>query len=112
MNDLIAELERAQEGSRLLDEKIALVVGLSRECEPWRILKYTTSLDAALTLVPNGMKLLELGEWSDGWYCKVGPSHKERAWKADQIGNAALALCIASLKATQAQALEKEPANV
>ena len=46
MNNLIAGLERATKGSRSLDLKVGKVVG-------WHGI-FTESLDAALTLVPEG----------------------------------------------------------
>ena len=65
MMDLIERLEAAEKGSRELDEYIAEAVfpTIKRQHASWyiddirvRIEPYTTSMDAALTLVPEGEK--------------------------------------------------------
>lgn len=111
MDELIARLEAATEGSRELDREIAEeALGLITEWEsvgdkPQMSLMvrplekagylelpcFTTSLDAALTLVPEGKK------WSVG----TGPYY-EATVGLSYHGNcpsSALALCIAALKA-------------
>lgn len=103
MTDLIDRLESASEGSRELDILIATAVGAKRVDGPWYA-RYSTSLDAALTLVP------------EGWTGSVDvPGDNNGAWldppAAPVIGHervyaigatSALALCIASLKAREA----------
>lgn len=106
LKTLITKLESAKEGSWDLSQRVGKATGGEKQYQhPGSVrlshLNYTTSLDAALTLVPEGLKLLQLGEWSDGWYAQVGPHHKQRAWKVDQIQTPALALCIAALKARE-----------
>lgn len=111
MEDLIKRLEEASEGSRELDHAVHcyMVCGLNG---PWGAYKsaadwqkwalkgnwnspaYTTSLDAALTLVPEGSDWT-LHRVNDGLtiWADVGPI--KEAW-----GNTpALALCIAALRA-------------
>ena len=73
MNNLIAELERATEGSRELDAKIAVAAHpllatfrddpergaghwISDHDGPVYALDYTTSLDAAVMLLPEGLQ--------------------------------------------------------
>ena len=58
LSALIAALEAAAVGSRELDERIALHVGWAVQPDGQMqagIPAYSTSLDAALTLVPDGM---------------------------------------------------------
>lgn len=134
MKDLIAKLEAASEGSRELDILIACAVGdyeiRESECdgmsELWHITQpyawlvgsefqwhkfdgpfYTTSIDAALTLVPEGMA------WSiDSGYVVNSYAGRPIAQlifrdgetgnqsTIDGVGNTpALAICIAALKA-------------
>lgn len=61
---------------------------------------YTASLDAALTLVPEGWRVRDFGDWEDRWLITLmnedtGEEVKARA----DAGLPALALCAASLKA-------------
>ncbi len=126
MDDLIEKLEAATEGSRGLDIAIyKLVSGLQpSERDPdwigpddgwnhgsWkgRAPPYTTSLDSALLLVPEGM-LWRVGsaeaeanviwESKPSYYTEQGTGE---SWASDgDTFNAALALCIASLKARAA----------
>ena len=119
MNKLIAELEQATEGSRELEMQIGILLGwkaphakyaewgmwLSPGGESEQLPWFTTSLDAALTLVPEGC----------GWYMNdVGEGGIFKKETADSFGGClvvgscdgnttpALALCIAALKARQA----------
>ena len=68
--DLLADLAAAPCGSRALDERIALALGWVKVPGKWRaplfdapdghtrdVPAYTTSMDAALTLVPNASKI-------------------------------------------------------
>jgi hypothetical protein len=125
--DLIKRLEEAREGSRELDEAIALAVYPEMErrtvADPitgteqvWylhgtrvRIEPYTTSVDAALTLVPEGWRIAEM---KDGIKSDRGPYCNTRLWCPANPGlgyaypgngaTPALALCIAALKAIEA----------
>lgn len=97
LSALIARLEAATEGSRELDWAIAVNEG----GEVWNPLYFTTSLDAALTLVPAHHM----------WEVRHGIGCRAVVWTLEQdydghsvpVGNTmdqpALALCIASLKA-------------
>lgn len=108
LSDLIARLEAAKEGSRELDVAIIRAgYGIPIVQDSWSdqdllagdiVPMYTRSLDAALTLVP------------DGWQCDVricdgacratvGGTKKFGEARAP---TAALALCIAALKAREA----------
>ena len=123
MKDLIERLESAAIGGRDLDAEIALAIGyvterdgnlffgnkdhttLVLECDYYdhggaapELPHYTTSLDAAMTLVPDG-------------YGAVSASLNERGASSMRIGHPyvfgngatpALALCIAALKARMA----------
>lgn len=75
---------------------------------------YTTSLDAALTLIPEGWRVLNLSEWDaeplrllGPWMCQVRPrEHRANIFEGFGEGpncmhapTAALALCRAALKA-------------
>ena len=123
---LIAKLEAAPEGSDALDREIATVCGIEWSPDEdgqfggYNILprrcRFTSSLDAALTLVPEGWRVFELCEWAGippcGWHCVldvrdlVTPQRVSAGLPADnddretkQIRTPALALCIAALKA-------------
>ena len=112
MDDLIARLETATDGSRELDLAIAReVLGLrpiatirgtqvhnpaQPEGASWDLKPYTTSLDAALTLAPEGY--IGLQRFSDGWYAQVARHSADFRHEGTQKP-AALALCIAALKA-------------
>ena len=126
-SDLIARLEAATEGSRELDAEIwwfahgplprfaesleeaivAAKVGRIAGSKHARVLRYTTSIDAALTLVPTGWYTMHAGQnpMSGTWYWGIGCNAgliDESAHDADsdhQTKSGALALCIAALKA-------------
>jgi len=112
MRDLIARLQAAEWASRQLDAAISDALGWVLVCDNagrpqhWRepdgtrhsaLPEWTRSLDAALTLVPEGARWVL---YSDG-YAYVGPDDEPTAkW----CGNTpALALCIAALRARMAQ---------
>lgn len=128
MNDLIARLEAATEGSHALDAEIAYRIaemtpgimmhedsipgaevfafwqdGICHNCSRWE--PFTTSLDAALTLVPaeHAIRLqYEVGGLGDGFHAAVFPHGEPARWPGIQMQRAnspALALCIAALKA-------------
>ena len=105
---LIRDLEGAPEGSRKLDGRIDVAV-MDADGEQWPA-HYTTSLDAALTLVPEGWIVAELKQrvrhtvWH--WYCAL--SYLTAQMEAFDIlpdteaPTPALALCIAAMKARSA----------
>ena len=117
MKELIKRLEEAEEGSRELDREVANLVGTYRprvmvmnawfnevEQSPETFPHYTTSLDASLTLVPEGCALdirtypgcpVEVFWETD---VKANPYFWDGGW-AQEAATPALALCIASLKA-------------
>ena len=94
---LIERLEAATDGSRDLDKQIWLHIGEN----PMRLMLcpgYTTSLDAALTLVPDGFDYIVYRV--DGECCaEVGPPGSFGFTKCVGTPTAVLALCIAALKA-------------
>lgn len=126
LSDLIARLEAAKEGSRELDADLHPTPAWHDEdCDEWRaqygdtggtieVPHYTTSLDAALTLVPAGWnyQLLKTGgvlllsgkpfsasikaPSEYGW---VDPPYPSDGY-ADTMP---LSLCIAAMKAREAQ---------
>jgi len=96
MEGIIARLEQATEGSDELDVLIARrMCGYGPTDPMWHALPYTTSLDAAKTLVPDhlGWIVDELGN------AAVIYRHTLRRWDARHPGKPALALCIAALRA-------------
>ena len=110
MDNLIAELERATEGSRKLDKAIYVALGLpitnKDRLDPQMIEihlesvapRYTTFLDAAEKLVPPGLCWeVEAGPKTGGVAC-VGTVHGPMEGIAV---TPALSLCIAALKARQ-----------
>jgi hypothetical protein len=79
---------------------------------PRYVLSYTASLDAAVTLVPEGWRLGVLSEWDNEtlrkkgpWQCIVMPAGKGDSMgiglntRCDHAATAALALCAAALRA-------------
>ncbi len=115
MDQLIAELEAAPEGSRKLDGplfRLHIMPGTDWEknkglwwpcettfCERYEVRPYTTSLDAAMTLVPEGLC----------WEVEAGPKIGAVACVGTRYGpmegtgtTPALTLCIAALRARQA----------
>lgn len=104
MKDLIAKLEAATEGSRKLDA--AIQYALTEEIAI-DLPRYTTSIDAALSLVPDGVYLDLLSRSGKNgnfeWDCTLKESALPyRTFRTDErVGKETgpLALCIAALKA-------------
>ena len=103
MKDLIERLEKATEGSAELDDAIDVALGKIKpgyEAEAFAD-NFTTSLDAALTLVPDGAnchgyELTPLGVEAHVSRNNVASGH----WlKLGHAATPALALTIAALKA-------------
>lgn len=124
LDTLISRLETVEEGSRELDAEIwratcDLPAGYS-----WRVLNgewcqvgpagvsdveicdlaYSTSLDAAMSLRPKGWTIANLGEGDSGtWWAELREgyctSYGRVAMSPIKTPTAALALCIASLRA-------------
>ena len=95
--ELIDRLEAAQEGSRELDAEIGAE---ARYMSPKSVPHYTTSIDAALTLVPEG---------STGFLLNADEPYSQATIFRDGDGaigqglgkSPALALCIAALRAKE-----------
>lgn len=107
MTDLITRLQAAEGPSRELDteicEAIGFVLGQLGHAPP-----FTTSIDAALTLVPEGWHWAIYTEKGicGGKGARVnvgGPERTRRGWSKDlhevYAATPALALCIAALRA-------------
>lgn len=121
MEDLIELLEKATEGSRELDARIWCEVGqreFKRIDEKFVVYKkggvgyldlshipaYTTSVDCALTLVPDGMHKHMGDEYGDNRggasWARIFPPHNQRNGTGNQWARTLpLALCIATLRA-------------
>jgi hypothetical protein len=134
MDDLIARLECANKGGRVLDRDVALALGWTSEPDEdstprslrdegkfwhywttpegygagWEVPAFTTSLDSALTLVPEGYRLYNLsdqfddrrGKWFAGVANDIPPIVNPPATSyMAHAPTPALALCIAALKA-------------
>jgi hypothetical protein len=110
--DLIARLVEAKTGSFVLDGEIWKVVCPKRFENLLRPPAYTVSLDAALTLVPEGFAVACLGIWPgeraslkilgthkapDGRYWH---EHTDGIWEAEGA-TAPLAVCVGALKARE-----------
>lgn len=134
MNELIAALEGAEEGSRGLDAQIAFAAntwkwspmgvwadhdlkvspGGGRDFTYKSAVEaasaclslphYTTSIDAALTLVPEGW-CADLCQGHDLlWLVELQPTNEtaQQKWaESPRLATPALALCIAAIKARQ-----------
>lgn len=62
---------------------------------------YTSSLDSAMTLVPEGWALDCLKEGEVGsWYINLRPRYWIGEWQYSKAATPALALCAAALRAT------------
>lgn len=107
IEDLIAKLEAATEGNRELDAAIERSRGyrVDEELEisragdhggEWDLPLYTTSIDAALTLVPEGMVWTVLTDYGD--LCRARVYNGKKIWEADGE-TPPLAACSAALKA-------------
>lgn len=104
MNTLIETLEAATTGSLDLDKEIGIQYGDLVDGE--LIPRYTTSLDAALALVPKGL-FLDLHDWSWArqpcWCASLQSTTGKRIHISEKGATAALALCIAVLRARSAK---------
>lgn len=114
MKELIARLELDMGGNREMDHAIASAVGHMKQikddviydppyptgqprCQP---LRYTTSLDAALTLRPPGHRLRIWEHHTGSFGCDFFPAGGGPLSKA-HAASLALAVCIAALKARE-----------
>lgn len=127
MTDLIERLEAATEGSRELDCEVACALGWKFErrgnrkkrwwYEPgldeaesldsshrhnsaWPNMRWTTSIDAALTLVPEGLLWIIFGNHGDG-IVEMFPSGSRNDYEKTLASTVPLAICIAALKAQE-----------
>ena len=108
LDALIARLEQAARGSRELDDEIAELCAPTDDARmaafengrDWPDL-YTTSLDAALTLVPEGWRVEHIGQnWGmTRWDAELHTADDVPSGVTAEAPTPALALCIAALKA-------------
>lgn len=102
---LIERLEKAEAGTFALDREIAEAVGWQGMEKGRRLPCYTTSIDAALTLVPEGWTSWEVGSRAGKTRFRAEVSRLPENHIEDAvIGHArapALALCIAALRAKE-----------
>lgn len=112
LTQLIADLEKAEGPSRAMDFAIAKTVWsgvLPETTKHDPPIHFTSSLDAALTLVPEGYRS-ELqqswdGTWWDAYVSLIDLDGMSPFETGQGVVNPALALCIAALKARAAIAL-------
>ena len=120
LNDIIRRLEEASEGSRELSDVVLMAVGwrhslgpnvlwFAPDGKPWKKARPcpTTSLDEALTLVPEG-HVGRIGFGGPGFVFAFAATPRD--WGAGRVSTVraaspAISLCIAALKA---RALSKE----
>lgn len=99
LQSLISQLESAQEGSRELDrligEALDAPMGCSGDLAGLGYARFTTSLDAAISLVPEGYGWTICGPINARYEAFIGGWHPDAVSMAP---TAALALCIASLR--------------
>lgn len=112
---ILSRLEAATRGSRELDEAIATLLwgeprpsgnpgeqrvlrwwsgGVGRTVAP----EFTTSIDAAMMMLPDGWRLNSLGDHGETWDVELAARHG-REWRYGYAKTAAHALCIACLRA-------------
>lgn len=112
--DLIIRLESAAEGSRELDAEIETIADLPREA--WRhvLPRFSTSVDAALTLIPKhfsfDLTASAAEDFAPGsftrcrlWDWRRGPkmSDPDNEWKSEDNRQLPLNICLAALRARQ-----------
>lgn len=96
LDDLISRLEAATSGSAALDREICEL--LTSDTTQWR--EYTRSLDAAMSLLPEGWSLYSLGQCSGWWEAELGDAATDPPrWAEATAKTGPIALCIACLKA-------------
>ena len=100
MSDIIEILEAADVGSREIDTRIDLIINGQRFDDDF-VPPYTTSIDAALTLVPDG------GDWQMPFH-----EYNNKLFRCEIYGKGyvyvygiaptpALAICISAMKAIE-----------
>lgn len=117
MKELIERLEQATEGGLTLDKAILAELGFTwRGMDYWHhdnktmwkgSTHFTSSIDAALTLVPEGWSVdLTRHRGNVGNYARVyhDGMHGEPSFMVHKNGPLALRICIAALKAREALA--------
>ena len=103
---LIAKLEQAQEGSPALDVEVCAAVHRDLFVP---IPRYTTSLDDAVDLVPEGWLVECLKQdTNERWHCFLIDRADDEDEDDESVGalnssTPALALCIAILRAVEAE---------
>jgi hypothetical protein len=129
LEEVITELEAANEGSAELDLMIEKWCGAAPENavvavggpqrwtsgamtgQPCHLPRYTTSIDAALSLVPDGWHLLD----ADSETFPPEEMWRARVWHQGEIENEShegesgvlpIAICIAALKALQQEEID------
>lgn len=109
--DLIVRLEKAEGPDRDLDIDIAKACLPEHHSGRWGRIntpEFTRSIDAALTLVPEGWAVNNMFQRQDDrWRCalykKSGGAPKDSHVTAEWTPTPAIALCIPALKAQEAQ---------
>ena len=128
ISDLIVRLQAATGPDRVLDAEIFRAIGLTaeqeRHCKQWCRMdgrtdltrehyiaawapEFTRSLDAALTLIPEGWALCRINQYHEDQNPAWGWSAQLRCWKNPGAGHAgaetrvslAFAICLACLLA-------------
>jgi len=116
MNDLIQRLQESSEGSRELDSAISEIVrGYPFDTEFRQLYgpAYTTSIDSAMTLVPEGWVITDViqrrpcayqWEWAATLGALINGNWRyAKGCSKAAPGTFAIALCIAALKASSHQ---------
>ena len=114
--DLSARVGGLSGPDREIDWQIAVAVGVKSEPRPksWAgidqlqfltdLPRYTASLDAAMTLVPEDYAIDCLKEGEVGrWYVNMRPRNWIAEWECSRAATPALALTAAALRARAAQ---------
>ena len=96
--ELIAALEAATGPNYALECQISVAVGAPGDGAPK---PYTASIDAALTLVPEGW-IWDVSSSGCAWIMRDGDSVCDSQIVISGIENPIIALCIAALKAREA----------
>ena len=112
--ELIAALEAASGPSRKLDVEIKCHLEPHWDDPQRRSMMlsdegvvrcpyYTESIDAALSFTPDEWSYVCMERYSDGWYVRLKPKSFDQEHVTSSQKPAAIALCIANLRAIEAQ---------
>lgn len=110
---LVRLLEEAEEGSEELDVAVTKFLHNYGPDQPlWYTLEWTRNLQHALSLVPEEWSYICMERYSDGWYVRLKRMSADHEHVVANQKPAALALCIAALRAREQTATETRDQHI